>query len=373
MLFHSFVFIGVFLPVVWVGYRLLGRTRHDVLPKVWLIAASIAFYAFWNPIYVFLLAGSVGANYAIGRGLTTARSVANARRLLVLGITANLAVLGYFKYYNFFVENVNSWFGLGIGIETILLPLGISFITFQQVAFLVDSYRKQVAGETTFVSYAMFILFFPQLVAGPIVHHAEMVPQFANRLLGRFSAADFQAGIAIFVVGLLKKVVVADTFARWANDGYGDPASLSLASAWATSLSYTIQLYFDFSGYTDMAIGAALLFNIRLPLNFDAPYRAASVREFWTRWHITLSRVRLYPVRRQSRRASPGAPEPVHYHGTRWSMARGRLAVHRLGAGARGGTVCGTRVVEQRRALADVGGVAVDDPVRQRDLGAIQG
>lgn len=175
MLFHSFVFIGAFLPAIWLGHRLLARTPYPVAPKLWLIAASIAFYAFWNPIYVLLLVGSVGFNYVVGSRLGNRHTPRAAKRLLGIGIAANLLTLAYFKYFNFFVDNLNSWVDIGTGFEQILLPLGISFITFQQIAFLVDSYRKQVA-ETTFVSYALFILFFPQLIAGPIVHHAEMVP-----------------------------------------------------------------------------------------------------------------------------------------------------------------------------------------------------
>ena len=209
--------------------------------------------------------------------------------MLTLGIVANLTLLGYFKYADFFIENLNLISNSNMGLLHLALPLAISFFTFQQIAYLVDSYRQETK-EYDFLNYALFVTFFPQLIAGPIVHHGEMMPQFASKwnLVKRYK--NIATGIFIFAIGLFKKVVIADTFAVWASNGFDKAETLNLLEGWATSLSYTFQLYFDFSGYTDMAIGIALLFNIKLPINFNSPYKATSIQDFWRRWHITLSR-----------------------------------------------------------------------------------
>jgi D-alanyl-lipoteichoic acid acyltransferase DltB (MBOAT superfamily) len=211
------------------------------------------------------------------------------KSLLTFGIVANVALLGYFKYTDFLIENVNLAFDTSIPLIHLALPLAISFFTFQQIAYLVDSYRGETA-EYDFLNYALFVTFFPQLIAGPIVHHSEMMPQFASRWNLVKNYKNIALGLFIFSIGLFKKVVIADSFAIWATAGFDTAPTLNLLEAWATSLSYTFQLYFDFSGYTDMAIGAALLFNIRLPINFNSPYKAKDIQDFWRRWHITLSR-----------------------------------------------------------------------------------
>ena len=216
-------------------------------------------------------------------------SVENKKLLLVFGIGANVALLGYFKYADFFIENFNDLLGTDIDLLKLSLPLAISFFTFQQIAYLVDSYRGETR-EYDFLNYANFVTFFPQLIAGPIVHHSEMMPQFASRWNLVKNYKNIALGLFIFSIGLFKKVIIADTFAVWATAGFDHAQVLNMAEAWVTSLSYTFQLYFDFSGYTDMAIGAALLFNIRLPINFNSPYKATSIQDFWRRWHITLSR-----------------------------------------------------------------------------------
>ena len=230
-------------------------------------------------------------NYVIGNSLN--ENFKNVRihkkTLLIFGIIANLALLGYFKYADFLIENINLAFDSSAPLLDLALPLAISFFTFQQIAYLVDSYR----GETTeydFLNYALFVTFSPQLIAGPIVHHAEMMPQFASRwnLVKKYK--NIALGLFIFSIGLFKKVVLADSFSIWTTAGFDHTTTLSFFDAWATSLSYTFQLYFDFSGYTDMAIGAALLFNIKLPINFHSPYKALDIQDFWRRWHITLSR-----------------------------------------------------------------------------------
>ena len=209
--------------------------------------------------------------------------------ILSVGISVNLSLLAYFKYSDFFIENINTVSNSNIELLHLALPLAISFFTLQQIAYLVDSYRQETK-EYDFLNYALFVTFFPQLIAGPIVHHGEMMPQFSSKwnLVKKYK--NIATGIFIFTIGLFKKVVIADTFAVWATNGFDKTETLNMLEGWVTSLSYTFQLYFDFSGYTDMAIGIALLFNIKLPINFNSPYKATSIQDFWRRWHITLSR-----------------------------------------------------------------------------------
>jgi D-alanyl-lipoteichoic acid acyltransferase DltB (MBOAT superfamily) len=237
-------------------------------------------------------------NYVIGNALTKHRYEDRAKKIstqiskksiLVIGITANLGLLGYFKYSDFLIENINSTLSADVPLLDLALPLAISFFTFQQIAYLVDSYRRETT-EYDFLNYAVFVSFFPQLIAGPIVHHKEMMPQFANIRTKVINYKNISLGLFIFSIGLFKKVVIADSFSVWANAGFDTASTLNLFEAWATSLSYTFQLYFDFSGYTDMAIGTALLFNIKLPINFHSPYKSTNIQDFWRRWHITLSR-----------------------------------------------------------------------------------
>jgi alginate O-acetyltransferase complex protein AlgI len=230
-------------------------------------------------------------NYAIGNALIKndeGRSITR-KQLLIFGILGNVGLLGYFKYGDFFLENLNYLFGLNIPLLFLALPLAISFFTFQQIAYLVDSYRGEVK-EYKFINYAVFITFFPQLIAGPIVHHKEMMPQFSNVQNKIINIQNIAIGLLVFSMGLFKKVVLADTFAVWATRGFDEAEALTFVEAWVASLSYTFQLYFDFSGYADMAIGAALLFNIKLPINFNSPYKSVNIQDFWRRWHITLSR-----------------------------------------------------------------------------------
>ena len=230
-------------------------------------------------------------NYVVGVSLanTKEQTKINKRALLTVGIVANVALLGYFKYADFFIENINILVNGHTPLLHLALPLAISFFTFQQIAYLVDSYRGETK-EYDFLNYANFVTFFPQLIAGPIVHHTEMMPQFTKQRNKIKNDKNIAMGIFIFSIGLFKKVVIADSFAVWATQGFDVAQTLNLLEAWVTSLSYTFQLYFDFSGYTDMAIGAALLFNIHLPINFNSPYKATSIQDFWRRWHITLSR-----------------------------------------------------------------------------------
>ena len=288
MLFNSHIFIFLFLPITLLGFFTLGSRGYYRIALAWLILASLFFYGWWNPIYLSLLILSILCNYTLGQGLNRYRN----KTILILGISANLALLGYYKYANFFIANVNSLFGSSYYIDTILLPLAISFFTFQQIAYLVDSYR----GETKhyqFLHYTLFVTFFPQLIAGPIVYHREMLPQFSNTSLSRYSSENFSVGLTIFGIGLFKKVVLADNIALYATpvfEAAEQGAALSFLEAWGGVLGYTLQLYFDFSGYSDMAVGLARMFGIILPLNFYSPYKAINIIEFWHRWHITLSR-----------------------------------------------------------------------------------
>ena len=292
MLFNSYIFIFTFLPLTFFIYFYLNNRRLTEASKAFLVLASLFFYSWWNIAYLPLILISMLFNYTMGRELAAhgkKQRNYSAKSLLAVGVVANLALLGYFKYADFFISNLNKGLGTDVPLLHLALPLAISFYTFQQIAYLVDSYRKETQ-EYDFLNYAVFVTFFPQLIAGPIVHHAEMMPQFAklkNKVMHYHNVA---LGLFVFSIGLFKKVVIADSFAVWATQGFDISYKLNMLEAWMTSLSYTFQLYFDFSGYTDMAIGIALLFNIKLPINFNSPYKATSIQDFWRRWHITLSR-----------------------------------------------------------------------------------
>ncbi len=294
MLFNSHVFIFAFLPVVLFGFYLIGHYRSTLAPA-WLAMASLFFYGWWDSRFVALLVGSIIFNYGAACAMTHCAGRGAIRRsklLLALAVAANLAMLGYFKYAHFFAENINRLTGTNLPLGEVFLPLGISFFTFTQIAFLADTCQGKVK-ERNFVHYLLFVTYFPHLIAGPILHHKEMMPQFANRNICRINPDNLSAGLGIFVLGLAKKLWIADPLGEIANPiftavaGGGHPM---MFEAWAGAIAYTLQLYFDFSGYCDMAIGLSLLFNVRLPLNFDSPYKSTSIIEFWRRWHITLSR-----------------------------------------------------------------------------------
>ena len=300
MIFTSWQFILLFLPISVCVYFWLNNRRRIIAGKVWLVAASLFFYAYWDANYLILIVGSILFNFAIGTRLARAHQQSrhsqdkpacyfSEKQLLFAGIAANLLLLGYYKYADFLLSNVNAIvFGTEYYFPDLVLPLAISFFTFTQIAYLVDSYRGETA-EYDLLNYSLFVIFFPHLIAGPIVHHRQIMPQFASRWTLKPRSSNILKGIFIFAIGLFKKVVIADSFARWANAGFDGGQALDFFSAWATSLSYTFQLYFDFSGYCDMAIGASLLFNILLPINFNSPYKALTIQDFWRRWHITLS------------------------------------------------------------------------------------
>lgn len=291
MLFNSYLFILVFLPVCLGVYLILVRRGWRKQSFDWLVLASFFFYAWWKLSNLPLLLGSLLFNYAAGTWLGKLPPGRRAKGLLAFGVAANLLFLGYFKYANFFLDNVNNLFGTRWTFVEVLLPLGISFITFQKIAYLVDSYQGLTRGYG-FRDFCLFVSFFPQLIAGPIVHHSELMPQFREKSSGpRWE--DFAVGITLFAIGLAKKVLVADMFAAYASPMFAaarqgtDPG---FGAAWAGVLAYTMQIYFDFSAYSDMALGVGRLFGIHLPLNFNSPYKATNIADFWHRWHMTLSR-----------------------------------------------------------------------------------
>ena len=287
MLFNSYEFLLVFLPLTLAVFFVLGR-RSGRLAAAWLTLASLAFYGWWDWHFVSLLAISIALNYLMGMAI--ARSAHRTRRpLFVAAIVANLLLLGYFKYANLLVSTLDSVAGTRYGALNIVLPLGISFFTFTQIAYLADVYQAK-AREARPIYYALFVSYFPHLIAGPILHHKEMMPQFAEPRTYRLQPNSVLLGIIIFTLGLAKKVLIADNIAPYANAVFNAPSHPSLLVAWGGVMAYAFQIYFDFSGYSDMAIGLSRLFGIRLPLNFDSPYKARNIIDFWRRWHMTLSR-----------------------------------------------------------------------------------
>jgi D-alanyl-lipoteichoic acid acyltransferase DltB (MBOAT superfamily) len=287
MLFDSYTFIFAFAPLTVLLFGVLAR-RQMASAILWLGVASCIYYAWWDPRYLVLLLGSVGFNWLLGQRLAKGHS----RPLLALGITANLTTLGYFKYAGFIASNVAGSWGREWGLAEIVLPIGISFFTFQQIAYLVDVHRDQVSAHR-FREYLLFVSFFPQLIAGPIVHQREMLEQFARPRARVFRAENVAAGLTLFSMGLAKKILLADNVAALSSpifDAVEAGYAPTFIDAWIACLGYTLQIYFDFSGYSDMAIGLGFLFGIRLPLNFDSPYRSPNIIEFWRRWHMTLSR-----------------------------------------------------------------------------------
>lgn len=295
MLFNSIEYIFIFLPLVVVAFFLLNKLRYTKVAVSFLALASLFFYAYWRPIYLPILLVSIIFNYVIGKYLgrcfqSGLSASWGARCALWGGVLVNVSALCYYKYTNFAITTINALADEPFFLQQdITLPLAISFFTFQQIAYLVDSYRG-LTHEYHFSNYVLFVAFFPQLIAGPIVHHKEMMPQFANMKAKIFNWRNFYLGLYIFFVGLFKKNVIADNLAAYVNCGYNFTDALSFFEGWLCSLSYSFQLYFDFSGYCDMAIGSALILNIHLPFNFKSPYKARNIQDFWRRWHITLSR-----------------------------------------------------------------------------------
>jgi len=308
MLFNSYVFMFLFLPTVLAGYMLALKYHNRKLAMAWLLASSLFFYGWWNPTYIWLIVVSLLFNYIAGQYLNR-----NSSKLALFGaVGANLCLLGYYKYAGFLTDILASLSGYSFAIGAIILPLGISFYTFQQIAYLVDSYHRKTIPHGL-LDYAVFVTFFPQLIAGPIVQQSEMLPQFGRRS-NRSLTGNIAIGTTIFILGLFKKVVIADNLAVYATPMFEAAATgvpISFLEAWGGASAYTLQLYFDFSGYADMAIGAGRMFGIRLPLNFNSPYKSTSIIEFWSRWHLSLTRfINTYIY------------TPITLHATRWRVGR---------------------------------------------------
>ena len=289
MLFTTAAFLLLFLPVALLGFYAIGR-RSPPGAAAWLMLASVVFYGYWMAEFVLLLLGSITVNFILGQRIVSSLRqgrLTGGRRWFILGIVLNLAALAYFKYANFFIENLDALFGVEWQLGKIILPIGISFYTFTQIAFLFDAHAGKV-NEANPLHYGLFVTYFPHLIAGPVLHHAQMMPQFADASIYRPRADRLIGGLAILALGLFKKVVLADGIAPYADAVFGAPetgAMPGLGEAWVGALAYSLQLYFDFSGYSDMAIGLSWMFNVRLPFNFDSPYRAQNIADFWRRWH----------------------------------------------------------------------------------------
>ena len=301
MLFNSYIFIFLFFPLCLLGFYGL-RKVNSTWAKVWLIGFSLWFYGYFNIRYLCIMIFSILLNYGAYRLMVRAdfkadkvaskaetSLILNKKTILITGVSLNLLLLFYFKYFDFFIENINAVFGISMALRNIVLPLGISFFTFQQISFLADTYRGELK-ECSFVDYALFVSFFPQLIAGPIVTHDEMLPQFKAIGTKRFDEDKFCRGLFIFILGMGKKVLIADTFGVAVDAGYGMIGQLGSVDAVLVMLFYTLQLYFDFSGYCDMAIGIGKMMGIEIAINFNSPYKACNIIDFWKRWHITLSR-----------------------------------------------------------------------------------
>jgi alginate O-acetyltransferase complex protein AlgI len=289
MLFNSYQFIFFFLPLILIAFFTTAQFNYyGAIASLGI--ASLLFYSFWHYQDLYLLVPSIFCNYFAGYYLAKLASPYK-KSLLISAIAANLVVLGYFKYANFFVDNWNSISGLQLSIAKNVLPLGISFFTFTQIAYLIDSYAGKVK-EFNPVHYLLFVTYFPHLIAGPILHHHDTISQFQQRKMYRWNSRNVTIGLFLFTIGLFKKIIFADGVVSYIAPVFNaakEGVIPSFGDAWLGTLAYTVQLYFDFSGYSDMAIGLSLLFNIKLPINFNSPYQAVNITEFWRRWHITLS------------------------------------------------------------------------------------
>lgn len=289
MLFNSFEFLFLFLPIIFIGYFTLLKYDKNGLAMLLLFISSIFFYSYANLKYTIVLLFSIVINFFIGKYLSNSSFTPKGKRTLFIGIIFNILLLAYFKYFNFFIDDLNIILKQDFFTSKIALPLGISFFTFQQLSYIIDSYK----GETKdydFISYGVFVTFFAKISAGPIVNHKEMLSQFSADENKKINFDNISRGLFILSIGLVKKIIISNEIALIANSGFDVAQNLNFFEAWITSLSFTFQLYFDFSGYCDMAYGIALLFNIVLPINFKSPYKASSIKDFWNQWHITLGR-----------------------------------------------------------------------------------
>ena len=292
MIFSTYKFIFFFLPVTFAGYYLINRFRWYSLGKIWLVVCSLYFYSQGSPAFFPFFLASITGNYLVGSKMIQMEGEQTIQRklLLAVGLAGNIALLGYYKYTDFFIENYNALTGSDVALKHIVLPIGISFFTFQLIAYLVDCYRREM-HQYDFVNYLLFITFFPQLIVGPIIHHSEVVPQFENQENLKLNFDNLALGLFLFSIGCAKKILLADPMTTDAQTFFNNvPANANMVISWFSSFEYTISYYFDLSGYADMAIGLGWMFNIRIPQNFDSPYKARNFQDYWRRWHMTLSR-----------------------------------------------------------------------------------
>lgn len=289
MLFNSYIFIFIFLPIAIIGWYGLNKLYHPSFAFAFLTGMSLWFYGYFNPSYLLIIISSILVNFLISFLFDKVQKKIQRKILFYIGLIFNLGLLFVFKYYDFFIENINAVFKTGFALKYIVLPLGISFFTFQQLSFIIDRYKGK-AKHYSFLNYSTFVTFFPQLVAGPIVLYDEIMPRFENENNRRFNHENFVKGFWLFVIGLSKKVLLADVLAILVNYGYENVGLLDSPSAFFVAIVYAFELYFDFSGYSDMAMGLGRMFNIIIPQNFNSPYKASSMKQLWQRWHITLSR-----------------------------------------------------------------------------------
>lgn len=287
MLFNSQFFIFIFLPICLLGWYLLNKFKLYRTAMIFLIGMSLWFYGYFNPSYLLIIAGSILGNYLISFLMDKFKKYSKV--FLWVGLIGNIGLLAYYKYFDFFLENINVVFRTDFTLKHILLPLGISFFTLQQISYIIDR-SWGMAPHYNIIDYAAFVTFFPQLIAGPIVLHNELIPQFQDKALRTFNKTNFRDGVILFILGLIKKVLIADLFGLIVNYGFEKIFYIDMPSAWCIALSYTFELYFDFSGYCDMACGLGKMFNFELPVNFNSPYKSHSVPEYWNRWHFTLTR-----------------------------------------------------------------------------------
>ncbi|MCR5278311.1 MAG: MBOAT family protein [Lachnospiraceae bacterium] len=289
MLFNSYLFIFLFFPVCMAGFFGLNHFRKFQAARVFLFAMSMWFYGYFNPSYILIILSSILINYLAYRYINAHKESPSKKVAMILAVTANLLILGFYKYMDFFIENINTVFKTDYPLLHIMLPLGISFFTFQQISFVVDAYRNEVP-DYDFISYACFVSYFPQLIAGPIVSHKELVPQLMSEDNKTFSWDNFAKGAYLFILGLSKKVLLADVFGGAVPYGFTIAENLNSTTAWLVIFGYTIQLYFDFSGYCDMAMGIGKMMNMDIPQNFNSPFKSKDMQELWGRWHMTLNR-----------------------------------------------------------------------------------
>ena len=290
MLFNSYIFIFLFFPLVLIGYYCLGHAGLYKPMLIFLTSMSLWFYGYNNIYYLFLLIFSILVNYGLVALMFRAGDNKVIRKCtLYAGLICNLGILFHFKYYDFFIENINAVMKQHFPLLKLMLPLGISFYTFQQISYVADAYKGE-CEHYGFWEYTAYVSFFPQLIAGPIVYHSELIPQFRNPENHRLHFTDMSRGLYAFALGLAKKVLLADTLSKFVTIGYDNIPQLNTFSVLMVMVCYSLQIYFDFSGYCDMAYGMAYMMNIKLPVNFDSPYKASSVSEFWDRWHMTLTR-----------------------------------------------------------------------------------